>query len=426
MPPLQFVYNSAMRYLIFSLFLFFSSFSSLYAASAVTPETVMRAAHMGAPQLALSTAEDAQAASPDRARWLAWEVVRWDLLYQLKRWPELQQLTQTPPADMPEAMRHYALWRNAQASVALRHDAEARELLARLIWQGGLDAVQMREARRLVIETLFSLGRGDDAYLAILRYQQDFHPLARGESEFFAQGLSIQGKRAEALAWLPQVSDPALALWLRLRGGGVQAHDAAGQARSELKKGGHAAYWAVLEQVALLQQDAALHVEALENLLSAPLNNQPAMFHASAEDLWKSYHVLSLSLGNQAQLLQGDERAWLDLAVKLEQAPEGQKSPLAVRALLAHLARQSTNQAIRREAETRLFDHLIRAGLVGAAFRLFAGHDGLMLMLLSDPAWLENAPIRRNVMRELALREGQNEEYERAMAYLLQLLNPQP
>lgn len=411
-----------MRYLIFSLFLFFFSFASLSAASGVTPESVMRAAQMGAPQFALSAAEDAQTASPDRARWLVWEVVRWDLLYQLKRWPELLQLTQTPPADVPEVMRLYASWRNAQASVALRQDAEARELLARLIWQGGLDGVQMREARRLVIETLFSQGRGEDAYLAILRYQQDFHPLTQGEIEFFAQGLSVHGKKVEALTWVPQVSDAALALWLRLRGEEVQAHDAAGQARSGLKKGGHAGYWAVLEQVALVQQDAALHVEALENLLSVQQDSQPAMFRVSAEDLWKSYHALSLVLGNQAQLLLGDEQAWLDLAIKMEQAPEGQKSPLAARALLAHLVRQSMNQAIRREAETRLFDHLIRAGLVGAAFRLFADHDGLTLMLLNDLAWLENASIRRNVMRELALREGQNEEYERATAYLLQLL----
>ncbi len=386
----------------------------------------MRVAHMGAPQFALSAAENAQTASPDRARWLAWEVTRWDLLYQLKRWPELQQLTQTPPADVPEVMRHYASWRNAQASVALRHDSEARELLARLIWQGGLDGVQMREARRLVIETLFFQDRGDDAYLAILRYQQDFHPLTQGEIEFFAQGLSLHGKKVEALAWLPQVSDAALALWLKLRGGGAQAHEAAGQARSGLKKGGQAGYWAVLEQVALLQQDAALHVEALENLLSMSQDSQPAMFHASAEDLWKSYHALSLSLGNQAQLLQGDEQAWLDLAVKLEQVPEGQKSPLAVRALLAHLARQSTNQAIRREAETRLFGHLIRAGLVRTAFYLFAGHDDVTLMLLNDLAWLEHTPIRRSVLRELALREGLNEEYERATAYLLQLLDQQP
>lgn len=386
----------------------------------------MRAAHMGAPQLALSAAEDAQPASPDRARWLAWEVVRWDLLYQLKRWQELQQLTQTPPADVPEAMRHYALWRNAQASVALRHDAEARELLARLIWQGGLDPVQMREARRLAIETFFSLGRGDDAYLAILRYQQDFHPLTRGESELFAQSLSIHGKNAEALTWLPQVSDPALALLLRLRGGLVQTHDALEQARRELKKGGSAGYWAVLGQAAIWQQDEALHAEALENLLSMPQDNMPPAFRARTDDLWKSYNAFALTLGNQRQLLLGDEVAWLDLAAKLEQASDEQKNPLAVRALLAHLVRQSKNQRVRQEAEARLFNHLVRAGLVGTAFRMFADHAGLPLMLLNDPSWLENAAIRRNVLLELALREKQDEEHERAADYLLQLLDRRP
>lgn len=386
----------------------------------------MRAAHMGLPAFALSAAEDAQAVSPDRARWLAWEVVRWDLLYQLKRWPELLQLTQTPPADVPEAMRHYALWRSAQALAALGRDVEAQGLLARLIWQGGLDAVQMREARRLVIETLFSLGRGDDAYLAILRYQQDFHPLTRGEIESFTQGLSAHGKNAEALAWLPQVNDAALALLLRLRGGLVQTQDALKQARSELKKGTGAGYWAVLRQTAIWQQDEALQVEALENLLSFPQENMPAAFRASTEDLWKSYHTLALALGNQRQLLLGDETAWLDLVAKQEQAPDAQKNLLEARALLAHLARQSKNQQVRQEAEARLFNHLIRTGLVGTAFRLFADPASLPLMLLSDPSWLDDVAVRRSVLLELALRDKQNEEHERAADYLLQLLDRRP
>lgn len=419
-PSAQFVYNSAMRYLIFSLFLFVFPLSTPYAAPGVTPETVMRAAQLGAPQFALSAAEDAQTASPDRAQWLAWEVTRWDLLYQLKRWPALLQLTQDPPTDMPEAMRHYASWRSAQAMAALHLDDKARELLGRLIWQGGLDAVQRREARRLVIETLFSQGRGDDAYLAVLRYRQDFHPLERSEIESFAQGLSVHGKAAEALAWLPQVGDPALALLLKLRGGVVQVQEAAELARSELKKSGRYGYWAVLGQAAILQQNHALHVEALENLLSLQNENMPAAPRLSAEDLWQGYNALALTLGNQHQLLLGDEGAWMTLA-KAEQ-----QDPRAARALFAHLVRHAKNQAIRGEAETHLFHHLVRGGLARTAFRLLADHSGMTLMLANDPAWLGNAAIRRSVLLELALHETRNEEHERAAEYLLQLLGAQP
>lgn len=410
-----------MRYLIFS-FSLFTCFLFSHAVAGVTPDAVMRAARAGAPQFALSAVEDAQAAaSQDRAQWLAWEAARWDLLYQLGRWQDLLELTLSPPADISADMQRHALWRSAQALAALHRDAEARGLLARLIWQGGLAARQMREARLLLIETLFSMGRGDDAYLAVLRFQQDFSPLEKNEIERLATGLSSHGKIAEALAWLPQVKDPAVALLLRLHGGMAQIHDAVGVARSELRKGGGAGYWAVLNQVAIRLPDPLLRVEALENLLSAQGQNQAEALHVAIDDLWKSYEALALATGNQHQLLQGDEGAWLDLSVRLEQ-----QNPQGARAIMAHLARHATNQRIRQDAEKKLFNHLIRAGLIRAAFRLFAEKTDLTLISLHDAGWVENPGIRRSVLLELARHEMQLGDHERAAEYLLQLLDGRP
>jgi hypothetical protein len=119
-----------MRYLVFSLSLLVLPVFSLHAAPGPTPEAVMSLARLGAPQLALSTAQQAQAASPDRAQWFIWEVLRWDLLYQLKRWPDLLQHARNVPPDAPDAVRDYGLWRSAQASVALYQDAELFRLFA--------------------------------------------------------------------------------------------------------------------------------------------------------------------------------------------------------------------------------------------------------------------------------------------------------
>jgi hypothetical protein len=405
-----------MRYLIFSLSLFVLPVSSLHAAPGPTPEAVMSLARMGAPQLALSMAQQAQAASPDRAQWFTWEVLRWDLLYQLKRWPDLQQHARNVPPDAPDAVRDYGLWRGTQASVALHHDDEARESLARLLWQGGLDAAQTREARRLVIDTCFSQDRGDDAYLAILRYQQDFQPLIQAEVVNFVQGLATHGKAVEAMAWLPQLRDGALDLFVRLHGGMVTPSKATEQARAALKKSGDAGYWAVLAQAAALQQDTAGHAVALEKLLATQNESTPVMLQTSAEKLWQSYHAHALALGNQRQLLLGDDGSWLELAGQLEQ-----QDSLAARALFAHLARQSQDLTLRPNAETRLIALLMRAGLVRTVFRLFADQPDLALSLLDDPFWLDNSVLRRNVLFELAAQARNRGEYEQATAYLLQL-----
>ncbi|MDP2783890.1 MAG: hypothetical protein Q8O38_04770 [Sulfurimicrobium sp.] len=416
MTDCQFDYNGAMRYLIFSLSLFVLPVFSLHAAPGPTPEAVMSLARLGAPQLALSTAEHAQAAGPERAQWFTWEVLRWDLLYQLKRWPDLLLHARNVPPDAPDVVRDYGLWRSAQASVALHHDVEARELLARLLWQGGLDAAQTREARRLVIDTCFSQDRGDDAYLAILRYQQDFQPLSQAEVVNFVQGLATHGKAVEAMAWLPQLRDSALELFVRLHSGMVTPSKAAEQARAALKKSGATGYWAVLAQAAALQQDTAGHAVAQENLLATQNESAPALLQTSAEKLWQSYHAHALALGNQRQLLLGDDGSWLELAGQLEQ-----QDPLAARALFAHLARQSQDLTLRANAETRLIALLMRAGLVRTVFRLFADQPDLVLSLLDDPFWLDNSVLRRNVLFELAAQARNRGEYEQATAYLLQL-----
>ncbi|MEN6588012.1 MAG: hypothetical protein ABFE02_18385 [Sulfuricella sp.] len=381
----------------------------------------MSLARLGAPQLALSSAERLQAASSDRAQWFAWEVLRWDLLYQLKRWPDLLQHARNVQPDASDVVRNYGLWRSAQALVALHQDDEARESLARLLWQGELDAAQSREARHLVIDTYFSQNRGDDAYLAILRFQQDFQPLSQSEIGDFVQGLALHGKAGEAAAWLPQLSDSPLALFVGLQSGAVTPSIAIEQARAAFKKSGDAGYWGVLAQAAALQQDAAGQAEAQENLLAAQNANIPAALQTSAEKLWQSYHAYALALGNQRQLLLGDDISWQELAEQLEQ-----ENPLAARALFANLVRQSADMTVRANAESHLIALLMRAGLVRTVFQLFADKPDLALSLLEDPSWLDNSALRRKVIFELAVQAKDRGEYGSATEYLLDLQERQP
>ena len=94
--------------------------------------------------------------------------------------------------------------------------------------------------------------------------------------------------------------------------------------------------------------------------------------------------------------------------------------------MFAHLARQPHDATIRSNAQTRLIGLLMRAGMVRTVFRLFADQPELVLRLLDDPFWLEDAVLRRNVLSELVVQAKDRGDYEQATEYLLQLQEHQP
>lgn len=403
-----------MRYLFFVLpFLFFPIVGG-QAAADDTPQNVLRLARTGAPQLALTMAQHAQKTSPDRAHWLAWEAVQWELLHQLRHWPELLEHAGSVPPDAGDVMRRQALWWNVRAAVSLHHDDEARAGLAQMLWQAGLDAAQTREARQMVIETCFSQGRAEEAYLAILRFQQDFSPLSRDEAIVFAQGLAVNGKAKEALSLLPFLGEGPLALLVRLRAGTVQTATANAQARAELEKGGDVGYWAVLAQASMLQQDTAAHAGALEKLLAVQDERSPLLVGTTPAELWQGYSAYAMELGNQRQLLLGDDGAWNTLALQMEL-----ESPLASRALHAHLARQAQDETLRDKAGSRLALQLLHAGLVRTAYRLFADTADLVPGLVDGVASSENSSSRRDALLQIASLSQMRGEYAQAAQYLL-------
>lgn len=386
-----------MRYLILSLFALLLPVPPLSAAPGLTPDTVLGLARTGAPQLALSLSKGAQAKTADRAQWLAWEAVHWDLLLQLQRWGELQKQVREVPEDASDGMRQQALWRDAQATVALRQDAEARDSLAALLWQDELDPAQIREARRLVAETYFSQERGEEAYLSVLRFQQDFRPLSKPEASAFAQGLAMGGRAADALALVPLLGEGPLASMVRLRAGAVKPATAVAQARALLEKGGNPGYWAVLGEASLQQRDASLQVEAFERILATQNENSPALLRTTPVLLWQAYSTRGLSVGNQHHLLLGDDAAWLALAMQLEL-----ESPPDSRAVLGHLARQASDEATRARAENRLAWQLLRAGLERTVNALFSARTDLADTLVADAERLENPMLRREALSQVS------------------------
>lgn len=338
------------------------------AASTVSPDTVAHLSEAGAPQLALSLAARAQpASSGDRPLWLAWEGLQLDLLHRLDRPQELLQRTEALPADASPELRQRARWYAAQAAVKLERGAQARADLARLLWGAGLPPEEAREARRLVIRSYLAEHKADEAYLAMLRYQQDYQPLEKAEIARFAQSLAANGKAAETIPWFPLLDEGPLKLMVRLKAGIIGPGAATDAARTALGKSGGMGYWAVLAEAAGMQRDTALQVEARERLLNEPELPPGELFAATPDQLWQNYFAHALAAGNRNQLLLGEDAAWLALAQQQEAA-----SPPTARALFAYLAANGKENAVRENAQVRLASSLLQQKLRLAANRLFA------------------------------------------------------
>ncbi|MDD5241334.1 MAG: hypothetical protein PHG47_06390 [Sulfuricella sp.] len=381
-----------MRKLVKSLLIFFLSVSA--AAAADSFDISARLAKAGAPQTALARVERDQPDRTDIQLWSRWEMLRLSLLNELNRSAEVLERIAALPAELPAEAAQQANWQGARAALSLGQGESSRIYLSQLLWRFDLADPQYREARRMVAQSYLKERRTDDAYRVMLRYSQDFQPLTPNEAAAFTEGLLIAGVQAETGTWLAQLGEnDTLKLLARLRSGLVTPEQAIADARAALdpasvpagklsrraaKKSSRAtsqlpakaanpvACWTVIMHAAVLRKDAALLVEAREQLLNFD-RVESSLSDVAVDDLWQNYFSLALQRSNQAQLLLGDDAALFALGEQLRDT-----APAASRALFASLAVHAREQALREGAQSGLAALLLKAGLERTAFKLFA------------------------------------------------------
>jgi hypothetical protein len=243
----------------------------------------------------------------------------------------------------------------------------------------------------LVIEAILASGRGDDAYRAMLRYQQDFPPLGRAETTRFTEGLIAAGLDAEAVTWLADLDMASpLRLLARLKAGLLAPVDAIAEARRILDppppvtpaKGKKAKaapvsrpederpYWAILVHAGMAANEPRIAADAMEKLLG--MRTVPAgIWGVRPEALWEAYGAIARQEANAAQLLDGDDRAWFDLALSFVSS-----RPLAARALFGHLADVAQDDKVREAARDNWLQLMVTRRLDRAALRLLGDRDG--------------------------------------------------
>lgn len=344
-----------------ALLLFITVLFSPALAQADALANAQQAYRAGAPHLALSIVNQAQG-DMRGATWYEWESLRLSLLSASHQAPQILARSRLYTADVPRDFQQKALGHLAWAELELKHGAEVRRSLSQLLWQFDLLAADQQWARRLVIRSYLLDHRADEAYRAMLRYDQDYAPIGREVATEFVQGLLVEGRANEALSWLPQL-DPAgaIALRLKLKAGLSPASAVLKQAQTGARQAkAQPSFLLVIADAAEMLQDNALKLLAQEQWLD---NTEET---ASLEQaLWQGYLDYAAALGNRAQLLQGDEAAWLSYAQTIQTS-----DPLGARAVYAYSAMQLRGAAEREQALMNFLTQLVAQGHEGSAARL--------------------------------------------------------
>ncbi len=332
-------------------------------------EITQRYANSGAPRIALTRVEQLQPATPSGPRWSDWERLRCSLMYGLNLHRELTQRIASLPAAMPQEVARFCLLQGARAAIATGQGEGARDFLARLLWQQEMSADELRLARLLVIESYLAEDKPQDAYMLMLRFQQDYKPLGRDTAARFADALLATGMEKEAINWFSQLDEASpVKLLMRLAARLITPDAAIAQARAGLARNSAlAAYWIVLQHAATLQKNRMLHVEALEHLLQLAGSKSPEGLATPAGELWKSYAAAAQDVANQDKLLLGDDANWADLAARRAGA-----DPTAARTFLAQLSTQSRVRGTRLSAQLQLIISLQNGKLPLTALGLFS------------------------------------------------------
>lgn len=395
---------------------------------AVELAEISRLAKGGASQLALSLMAEHQPSYESSATaWQRWERVRVRIMQEHGRWDELAAHIAAYPSGLPEEFLHWSGLRRASALINAGNYSEARRLLRSLIWRPGVagesDGQQLAQLRQLVMESYLEEGRIDDAYAAMLRYQQDYGAEDSEALLLRAKVLLAAGRASEALALLKIVDPSGVVVPLRalasLRSGGSaqavlrQARAAAAEEESEQLRW---LWLGVMAEAAQQLEDSANLVIAMERMLpldssaQVPLSER-RLFSLSADRLWLGYLGYADKVGNREQLLRGDDTAWLKAADETDA-----RYPVRKRSLYAMVALQGADGVMRERAHQALLAQFDAMGDEGVVL--------LRRLYLGSERYAERRRLPQSIAYRLVDEAIKNAEISLASQLLQQL--PQP
>lgn len=327
---------------------------------------VRQLAAAGASELALQVVETGQpAAREDPEAWMAWERERVALLRTRKAWGTIAERLAALPDAVPAADRQWADATRAEVLLLAGDGRAARELAARLIWNGAEPELH-HSLRRLVLRSYLAEVRPRDAYSAMLRFRHDYGDGSREETLLRARVLLANDLPRDAMQELAPLAAgdreaEALGLLARLRSERTARRvlDAGEQLLSEQTLAAPLRWFVsgIVAEAAQQAGDIPRAILAWEYLLAHPEQRDAAadeLFPRSGDRLWAVYLDYATRVANREQLLIGDDAAWLALA-----ATDSQRFPVRARSLRAAVALQGTAPSLVAAAHSDLLEAVL-------------------------------------------------------------------
>ncbi len=311
-------------------------------------------ADAGATELALKLLDEDQAKVVDPGKWARWERARMEMLAAAGRWQALLSRADALPVQLPATFLQWARTQEARAALQLNDGDRAVRLLRRLIWRYGRDADELAEWRRLLVRAYLSAALPQDATKTVRLYEQDYEPTDLEWRRLRARVLLANDRPQQARALLGNdAGGEARALYLlaALRSGAMTPAETARQAQGAAQAKNvpaamQAELWAVAAAAWKAKGAHEQHLAALANAVAA--GGSSGLVVADGPRLWRAFREYGHVLGNQRQLLTGDDHDWLQAAEKV-----AAEHPLQACALYSVLT-ETGSAAGRRAAHAKL------------------------------------------------------------------------
>src|SRR6185312_13926115 len=280
-------------------------------------------ASAGAPRIALEIMDrDQPEAAKDLVGWMAWERERIYIYQTAHAWKAVIGRAAKAPKEATTEFHRWEVMQAADAWLHLGDGVKALGLLQPLVWdaQSPPDAATLAELRQLIIRSYAVSGKLDDAQTAVIRYRQDY-PKDAGDWPLLEARLYLRlGQPQSALDVLQDVKgDEAemLSLLASLRSGKTAPGDALTQAvhiGSDSKAGvqKQVRAWLIAAEAGDMLKNPVARIQALQNALGLQptLIEQDEVFSLNADMLWDAYEDYGEDLGNDLQLVVGDDQGW--------------------------------------------------------------------------------------------------------------------
>ncbi|MGA9855794.1 MAG: hypothetical protein WBR29_11005 [Gammaproteobacteria bacterium] len=303
-------------------------------------------ASAGAPDLALQFIDrDQPEFAQDAVGWMAWERERIYLDQSTKNWQAIITRAQHPSAGIGADFDQWEEMQAAAAWLQLGNGHEAREIVRKIIWnpQSPPDDQSLSQLRQLVLRSYLADQRLDDAQTAVIRYRQDY-PQDTGDWPMLEARLFLRTQQPQAALDVLQGSKSIDANMLRLLAelrtsrtppDKVMKTAVSIGLNTKLPLEQRIQAWFIVAEAAESLNNPVARIQALQNGLGLQpgLLDQDPVFAITPEMLWHAYVGYGENLGNQLQLVVGDDQAWY-----LAASNRYDSSPVAACALFSVVA----------------------------------------------------------------------------------------